>query len=103
VLAFPEPFVIFLGFGDSSLNFQLYCYIGNVNYRFITLSEVNFAIDRKFREHGIEIPFPQRVVHMAPGGEPAGRVVPVSPEEAAAEGPQQPQDEGGPAGEAGDA
>lgn len=59
-----DPDVIFMGFGDSSLDFQLRCYIYNIDKRLTTLSALNFAIDRTFRENNIEIPFPQRDVHI---------------------------------------
>jgi small-conductance mechanosensitive channel len=64
--------VLFLGFGDSALNFELRGIIYNVDGRLGVISDLNFAIDKAFREHGIEIPFPQRVVHMAkePGPSP---------------------------------
>jgi small-conductance mechanosensitive channel len=60
----PEPSVIFREFGDSSLNFQLRCFLKNVDKRLGILSELNFAIDKAFREAGIEIPFPQRDLHI---------------------------------------
>ena len=60
----PKPSVLFLGFGDSSLNFELRCFIKNIDQRFRITSDVNFAIDKAFRDAGIEIPFPQRDVHL---------------------------------------
>jgi potassium-dependent mechanosensitive channel len=60
----PEPKVMFLGFGDSSLNFELRCYIENIDKRLSTISDINFAIDAAFRENGVEIPFPQRDIHV---------------------------------------
>lgn len=60
----PEPKVIFRGFGDSSLDFELRCHVRNVDRRLSVISDINFAIDKAFREHGIEIPFPQRDVHV---------------------------------------
>ncbi|MEQ9519217.1 MAG: mechanosensitive ion channel [Parvibaculum sp.] len=65
ILAWPQPDVLFLDFGDSSLNFQLRCFTSDVSSRITTASNLRFEIDRLFREHHIEIPFPQRVVHMA--------------------------------------
>lgn len=56
--------VLFLEFGDSSLNFELRCFIRNIDSRIQVLSDLNFAIDQAFRENGIEIPFPQRDVHI---------------------------------------
>jgi small-conductance mechanosensitive channel len=56
----PDPFVLFLGFGDSSLNFELRAVVQNIDRRLSVISDINFAIDAAFREKGIEIPFPQR-------------------------------------------
>jgi len=62
-----EPFVLFLGFGDSSLNFELRAFIRNIDHRLRVISDLNFAIDAAFRENGIEIPFPQRDIHIRSG------------------------------------
>jgi small-conductance mechanosensitive channel len=55
---------MFLSFGDSSLNFELRFFIKDIKKRISVLSDLNFAIDAAFRENGIEIPFPQRDVHI---------------------------------------
>lgn len=60
----PKPKVIFRGFGDSSLDFELRAFLYNINDRLDIISELNFAIDKAFREQNIEIPFPQRDLHM---------------------------------------
>ena len=60
----PEPYVIFMGFGESSLDFELRCFIRDIDRRLRVLSEINFAIDKAFREADIEIPFPQRDLHL---------------------------------------
>ncbi len=60
----PEPVVIFIGFGASSLDFELRCYIQDINDKLLCISDLNYAIDAIFREHGIEIPFPQRDIHL---------------------------------------
>lgn len=60
----PKPRVLFRAFGDSSLDFELRVFIYNIDERISVTSDLNFAIDRAFREAGIEIPFPQRDVHM---------------------------------------
>jgi small-conductance mechanosensitive channel len=60
----PEPVVLFLDFGESSLNFELRCYVENIDHRLRVTSDLNFAIDKAFRQQGIEIPFPQRDVHV---------------------------------------
>ena len=65
VLRNPAPLVFFSGFGDSALNMELAVWTTEMTkspYRF--RSELNFAIDEVFRRHGIQIPFPQRDVHV---------------------------------------
>jgi small-conductance mechanosensitive channel len=64
VLKKPAPLIYFMGFGDSSLDFQLRVWIDDIDYMNNVRSELNQAIDRKFRERGIEIPFPQRDLHL---------------------------------------
>ena len=63
-----EPVVLFIEFGDSSLNFELRCFITDIDRRRRVISDLNFAIDEAFRENGIEIPFPQRDVHIKDNG-----------------------------------
>ncbi|MCW8888154.1 MAG: mechanosensitive ion channel, partial [Gammaproteobacteria bacterium] len=58
------PKVLFLGFGDSALNFELRYIIRNVDEKLQTLSDTNFAIDKAFQENDISIPFPQRDLHI---------------------------------------
>ena len=60
----PAPRVLFRGFGDSSLDFELRCHIKDIDERLVVVSDINFAIDAAFRENGIVIPFPQRDVHL---------------------------------------
>lgn len=64
VLDDPEPTAYFLGFGDSSLNFQLRVFIGDTDQLFSVRHELHMAIDAAFRKAGITIAFPQRDVHM---------------------------------------
>jgi potassium-dependent mechanosensitive channel len=59
-----EPRVLFREFGDSSLNFELRVFLKEINGRLGLISDLNFAIDKAFREASIEIPFPQRDVHV---------------------------------------
>ena len=56
----PDPYVLFLDFGDSSLDFELRAIIHDVNRRLHVISDINRAINSEFNKHGIEIPFPQR-------------------------------------------
>jgi potassium efflux system protein len=64
VLAEPAPQVLFMGFGDSSLNFELRAYSPDVAHLLPMRHDLHVAIDRAFREAGIEISFPQRDLHL---------------------------------------
>ncbi|HSR50718.1 MAG TPA: mechanosensitive ion channel domain-containing protein [Acidobacteriota bacterium] len=64
VLQNPPPKVRFAEFGDSSLNFQLQAWTDQPSSHFRITSDLNFAIDQAFRDAGIEIPFPQRDLHI---------------------------------------
>jgi potassium efflux system protein len=59
----PDPYVLFLDFGDSSLDFELRAIIRDVNYRLHVISELRRAINTEFKKLGIEIPFPQRDIN----------------------------------------
>jgi small-conductance mechanosensitive channel len=68
VLKEPPPAVRFLGFGDSSLNLELAVWTIDMALRPTTFrSNLYFAIERKFRENKIEIPFPQHDLHLRSG------------------------------------
>ncbi len=69
--------VYFLSFGDSALNFELQCHIGHIAQRQQVISDLNFSIDSEFRRHMIEMPFPQRDIHVR--DLPAGWPAPESP------------------------
>lgn len=65
VLEAPAASVRFMEFGDSALRFELRAWTTALVHRKGELfSALNFAINDKFLEHGVEIPFPQRVVHL---------------------------------------
>lgn len=56
--------VLFEDFADSSLNFSVYFYVENGMKSPKIQSDIRYKIDQKFRENKIEIPFPQRDVHI---------------------------------------
>ncbi len=64
ILGFPEPSVAFEDFGASSLDFSLRCFISDVNRVLSARTALRFEIYRRFKAHGIEIPFPQQDVHL---------------------------------------
>jgi small-conductance mechanosensitive channel len=59
-----HPSVRIVSFGDSSVNFQLLFWSQNIFRIENTLSDLQFAIDKIFKENNISIPFPQRDVHI---------------------------------------
>ncbi len=62
VLSFPSPFVRFMDFGDSSLNFELHFWSSEFIRIEDVKSDLRFTIDQAFRDHQVTIPFPQRDV-----------------------------------------
>ncbi len=60
IINYPPPFVRFENFGESSLDFTLYFFSRNYIVIEDIKSDLRFAIDEAFREHNIQIPFPQR-------------------------------------------
>jgi small-conductance mechanosensitive channel len=64
ILRDPEPDVLLREFGDSSWNMRLRLWIDNPKRHPVVRSDINCAIVRKFRENGVEIPFPQRDFHL---------------------------------------
>lgn len=64
VLADPPPQVLFLGFGDSSLSFELRVFLPDARSFILAKHELHMAVDAAFREAGIEIAFPQRDLHV---------------------------------------
>lgn len=65
VLPEPDPRVRFLGFGNSSLDFELLVWTSSLIHRPLDLrSALYFDILQRFRDNGVEIPFPQRDVHL---------------------------------------
>ena len=70
VIAAPAPDVFLIGFGDSSMDFELLVWIRKPQDHPQIRSDLNFAIASAFQNVGIKIPFPQRDVHLPQGGMP---------------------------------
>ena len=64
VLQKPQPFVNFTDFGASSLDFKLSCYTADITSRASISTDLRERILARFREHNIEIPFPQQDIHI---------------------------------------
>lgn len=68
VLEDPAPSVFLNKFGESSIDFELVVWSSEMSHRPSRFkSDLNFAIEEKLREAGIEIPFPQRDLHIRSG------------------------------------
>jgi len=60
----PAPFIRFIDYGDSALIFELFFWTEKIMPVEDTKSDLRFIINKKFRENNIEIPFPQRDIHI---------------------------------------
>jgi small-conductance mechanosensitive channel len=68
MLTDPPPVVRFIpGFGDSALQFTLICQVREFVDQYLVQHELRKRILRRFRAEGIEIPFPQRTLHLGDG------------------------------------
>jgi potassium efflux system protein len=70
VMEDPAPLATFEQFGDSSLNLVLRCYLPNLDNRLATIHQLHLTIQKKFAAAGLEIPFPQRDIHLRTTVEP---------------------------------
>jgi small-conductance mechanosensitive channel len=64
VLAYPPPLALFLGFGESSLDFELRCWTDDFDNWVEIRSQLGLELHRMLGDAGIEVPFPQRVLHV---------------------------------------
>lgn len=65
LLGNPEPFVRFIpGYGDSSLDFTLICQVREFVDQYLAQHELRKRIFKRFKEEGIEIPFPHRTIYL---------------------------------------
>ena len=64
VLESPKPKVVFKGFGNNALEFELRLFISDIDDYLVVWHNINCEIDKSFRKAGIEIAFPQRDLHL---------------------------------------
>jgi small-conductance mechanosensitive channel len=65
-----DPFVRFNGFGDSSIDLTVILRVRTFVDRYLVIHEFMKRLERSYAQAGIEIPFPQRVVHLRGRGAP---------------------------------
>ena len=75
ILERPEPTALFLGFGASSLDFRLRAWTARMDTWVQIRSDLTVAVNRALAEAGIEIPFPQRDLHLRSVDPAAGRAL----------------------------
>jgi small-conductance mechanosensitive channel len=75
VLKRPAPLAVFREFGESSLEFELRFFLREIDESLRVSSDLRFAIKKAFAEAGIEIPYPQRDLHIRGAGLPAKRLL----------------------------
>jgi len=68
-----KPSVFFKSFGDSTLCFELWCVINDVNKKFQIISELNYAINNEFRKNNVVIAYPQQDIYIK-------EIPPITPE-----------------------
>ncbi|MGZ5010081.1 MAG: mechanosensitive ion channel domain-containing protein [Methylobacter sp.] len=64
VLAEPEPSVLLIGFGESSLNFSIRVYVSELSNRLPVTNDLHIRLEKALREHKISIPAPERDINV---------------------------------------
>lgn len=62
VLMSPPPTIALVNLGADALNFEIRALVRDINFGLAVRSEINASIARRFREEGVDVPFPQRDV-----------------------------------------
>ncbi len=70
ISSYPAPKVLWMDFGESSLDFELRAFASDYDNAVTIRSDLRFAIFKAFKDAGVEIPLPQRDLHLRPGGAP---------------------------------
>ena len=74
ILKDPKPSVFFVGFGESSLDFTLRVFVRGMDDRLPVTDELHRRILHEFKAHNIEIPFPQRDLHIRSSALSSGNI-----------------------------
>jgi potassium efflux system protein len=64
ILSEPVPSVLIVGFGENALNFSIRIFVSEVANRMPVTHDLYLRLEKALREHKIEIPFPQRDIHI---------------------------------------
>ena len=64
IVSYPEPFVTWMDFGASSLDFEIRAFLADISQGLTVRTELRFAIFKAFHEAGVEIPFPQQDIYV---------------------------------------
>jgi potassium efflux system protein len=64
ILTEPAPSVLMAGFGDNALNFSIRVFVSVMSNRMPVTHDLYLRLEKALREHKIEIPFPQRDIHI---------------------------------------
>ncbi len=91
VSSYPSPSVYFMEFGASSLDFELRCFIHDINSSLSAKSDLRFAIFKALKEANIEIPFPQQDVYIRSMAAPDKPMQPELPPETPSNPDAEPQ------------
>jgi small-conductance mechanosensitive channel len=67
VLDDPPPSVLFTNLGSSTFDFVLYCFVEARDKILRTKSDLHYAVVETFRQHNLEMPYPQRDIHLRSG------------------------------------
>lgn len=75
ILQEPHAEVLFMNYNSDRIDFEIRCFIDDINQLYIVSSDIRFEIFKKFKEHGIELPLPKQVLHISKDSKNIGRSI----------------------------